>query len=88
MLFTGDTAAEREGGVFLGPFNTDRERVKESFRRLAVPDLTTVCFGHGAPLLGERAGLLRDLATMAEIPDPSAERRPPGRPIAQAWLRA
>jgi hypothetical protein len=40
--FTGDTAAEREGAVFLGPFNIDRERAKESFRRLAEPGVTTV----------------------------------------------
>jgi glyoxylase-like metal-dependent hydrolase (beta-lactamase superfamily II) len=55
VLFTGDTAAERGGAVFLGPFNTDRERAKESFRRLAEPGVTTVCFGHGDPLLGVRA---------------------------------
>jgi glyoxylase-like metal-dependent hydrolase (beta-lactamase superfamily II) len=42
LLFTGDTAAEREGAVFLGPFNIDRERAKESFRRLALPGITTV----------------------------------------------
>jgi hypothetical protein len=44
--------------VFLGPFNTDRDRAKESFRRLAERGVTTVCFGHGEPLLGDRAGLL------------------------------
>lgn len=72
LLFTGDVAAEREGAVFLGPFNTDRERAKESFRRFAAPTVTTVCFGHGDPLVGERAGLLRAAASAAEVPDPLA----------------
>jgi glyoxylase-like metal-dependent hydrolase (beta-lactamase superfamily II) len=70
VLFTGDVAAEAGGAVLLGPFNTDREQAKNSFRRLAAPEVTTVCFGHGAPLLGERAGLLRAAAGAAEIPDP------------------
>jgi hypothetical protein len=66
------------------PFNTDRERAKESLRRLAVPSLTTVCFGHGEPLHGDRTVLLQDAATAAEIPDPLGVTRPPN----QAWLRA
>ncbi|WP_345606989.1 MBL fold metallo-hydrolase [Pseudonocardia adelaidensis] len=37
VLFTGDTAAERDGAVFLGPFNIDRERAKESFRAWRSP---------------------------------------------------
>lgn len=70
LLFTGDTAAERYGAVFLGPFNGDRARAKESFRRFAVPEVTTVCFGHGDPLVGDRTGLLRAAANAASIPDP------------------
>lgn len=70
LLFTGDIAAEREGAVFLGPFNTDRARARRSFRRLGAPEVTTVCFGHGEPLVGERAVLLREAATAAEVPDP------------------
>jgi glyoxylase-like metal-dependent hydrolase (beta-lactamase superfamily II) len=70
LLFTGDTAAERDGAVFLGPFNVDRERAKESFRRLAAPGVTTVCFGHGDPLVGERVDLLQAATNAAEIPDP------------------
>lgn len=70
VLFTGDTAAERAGGVFLGPFNTDRERAKESFRRLAERGVTTVCFGHGDPLLDDRARLPAAAAGEAEVPDP------------------
>jgi glyoxylase-like metal-dependent hydrolase (beta-lactamase superfamily II) len=70
VLFTGDVAAERERAVFLGPFNTDRARAKESFRRLATPGVSTVCFGHGDPLVGERAGLLGAAAKAAEVPDP------------------
>jgi hypothetical protein len=56
--------------VFLAPFNIDRERAKESFRRLAEPGIATVCFGHGDPLVGERVELLRAAANSAEIPDP------------------
>jgi glyoxylase-like metal-dependent hydrolase (beta-lactamase superfamily II) len=70
VLFAGDTAAEREGAVFLGPFNTDRERAKESFRRLAEPGVTAVCFGHGDPLLGHRTRLLAAAAGEVEVPDP------------------
>jgi glyoxylase-like metal-dependent hydrolase (beta-lactamase superfamily II) len=70
LLFTGDTAAERDGAVFLGPFNIDRDRAKESFRRLAEPGVTTVCFGHGDALVGERTGLLRAAVSAAEVPDP------------------
>ena len=70
LLFTGDTAAEREGAVFLGPFNIDRERAKESFRRLAERGITTVCFGHGDPLIGGRVDLLWTAANSSEIPDP------------------
>lgn len=70
ILFTGDTAAEHEGAVFLGPFNIDRGRAKESFRRLAAPGAAVVCFGHGAPLLGDRVGLLAAAANAPEVPDP------------------
>jgi glyoxylase-like metal-dependent hydrolase (beta-lactamase superfamily II) len=70
LLFTGDIAAERDGAVFLGPFTVDRARARDSFRRLAVPGVTTVCFGHGDPLVGERAGLLAAAASAAEVPDP------------------
>jgi hypothetical protein len=56
--------------VLLGPFNIDRERAKESFRRLAEPGLTTVCFGHGDPLVGEGVGLLQTASNAVEIPDP------------------
>jgi hypothetical protein len=37
---------------------------------VGVPAVTTVCFGHGAPLVGERAGLLRAAANAADVPDP------------------
>jgi glyoxylase-like metal-dependent hydrolase (beta-lactamase superfamily II) len=77
LLFTGDTAAEREGAVFLGPFNIDRERARQSFRRLGHPAVTTVCFGHGDPLVGERTGLLRAVASAARVPDPLGWSAPP-----------
>ncbi|HYH30519.1 MAG TPA: MBL fold metallo-hydrolase [Pseudonocardia sp.] len=70
LLCTGDVAAERDGAVFLGPFNADRERAKASFRRLAAPEVTTVCFGHGDPLVDDRAALLRAAAVAPQIPDP------------------
>jgi glyoxylase-like metal-dependent hydrolase (beta-lactamase superfamily II) len=80
LLFTGDTAAEREGAegaVFLGPFDIDRGRARESFRRLGDPALTTECFGHGDPLVGVRTGLLRAAASAAQVPDPLGRPAPP-----------
>jgi glyoxylase-like metal-dependent hydrolase (beta-lactamase superfamily II) len=35
VMFTGDIAAEQDGAVILGPFNTDRSQARSSFRRLA-----------------------------------------------------
>jgi glyoxylase-like metal-dependent hydrolase (beta-lactamase superfamily II) len=72
VLFTGDIAAEHEGRVVLGPFNTDRARARDSFRRLGGIRTGAVCFGHGRPLLGTATDALHDAATAVEVPDPLA----------------
>ncbi len=59
VLFTGDTAAEHEGALILGPFNLDRARAAESFRLLAALDTDIACFGHGTPLVGGAGEQLR-----------------------------
>lgn len=68
VLFTGDTVAEHDGHVFLGPFNTDRARARTSFRLVAGLEADVVCFGHGRPLVGAHTRALRDAA--AVVPDP------------------
>lgn len=52
VLFTGDTVAEHEGAVILGPFNLDRRRAAESFRRLVALDVDLALPGHGEPIDG------------------------------------
>ncbi len=56
--------------VVLGPFNHDRARARESFRRFADIDVDTICFGHGQPLRGDDTAKLRAAATANEVPDP------------------
>lgn len=70
VLFTGDVATENQGEVILGPFNHDRSRARESFRRFADIDVDTVCFGHGQPLQGPDTRKLRDAALADRVPDP------------------
>lgn len=70
VLFTGDVAAESEGRVVLGPFNTDRERASASFRRFADLAADTVCFGHGNPLRDDDVRLLHAAASGEVVPDP------------------
>jgi glyoxylase-like metal-dependent hydrolase (beta-lactamase superfamily II) len=70
VLFTGDVATRQQGQVMLGPFNHDRARARESFRRFADIDVDTVCFGHGQPLRGDDTAKLRAAATANEVPDP------------------
>ena len=74
ILFTSDVAANRDGQVFLGPFNTDRARAAASFRRFAHLPAKTVCVGHGAPLLDDAAAALREAAAAAQEPDPWGRR--------------
>ncbi|MEU5659247.1 MBL fold metallo-hydrolase [Streptomyces sp. NPDC047737] len=61
VLFTGDSVAS-VGEVMLGVFNTDHERARESFRRLAALDPSVACFGHGDPLTDGTAAPLRAAA--------------------------
>ncbi|GAA3776584.1 MBL fold metallo-hydrolase [Plantactinospora mayteni] len=68
ILFTGDVAAHHEGSVIPGVFNTDRDRVFASFRRLSELDADVVCFGHGAPLLNEGQLRMRDVAARLDLP--------------------
>ena len=70
VLFTGDVATWQQGQVMLGPFNHDRPKARESFRRFADVDVDVVCFGHGEPLLGDDTAKLRVAATADEVPDP------------------
>jgi glyoxylase-like metal-dependent hydrolase (beta-lactamase superfamily II) len=70
VLFTGDVATEHLGQIVLGPFNQDRTRSRESFRRFADIEADTICFGHGQPLRGDDTAKLRAAATASEIPDP------------------
>ncbi|GAA4695110.1 hypothetical protein GCM10023215_36020 [Pseudonocardia yuanmonensis] len=67
VVFTGDLAAEYEGGVILGPFTTDRELARRSFRRFAEVEVEPACVGHGRPIAGS---VLRAAARAAEVPDP------------------
>ncbi|MBC3760946.1 MBL fold metallo-hydrolase [Quadrisphaera oryzae] len=50
-VLTGDTAAEHDGVVVLGPFGLDRAQVRSDLRRLGALDVEVACFGHGEPVL-------------------------------------
>ncbi|MFE7465942.1 MBL fold metallo-hydrolase [Streptomyces sp. NPDC057499] len=58
VLFTGDCVAG-VGEVILGVFNIDPALAMASFRRLAALEPDTVCFGHGEPVAGGAAAVLR-----------------------------
>lgn len=70
VLFTGDIAAEHDGQVILGPFNSERERARRSFRRLAGLDCDVICFGHGQALTGAATIALHAAATATTVADP------------------
>ncbi len=59
VLITGDTVAEHQGQVVLGPFNTDRARAWASLQRLASMDVEVACFGHGEPVATDAGAALR-----------------------------
>jgi glyoxylase-like metal-dependent hydrolase (beta-lactamase superfamily II) len=59
LLVTGDSIAESGGIVMLGPFNVDPEQAWASVQRLASLDVDIACFGHGDPVLGDAATVLR-----------------------------
>ena len=58
-VLSGDTVAEAGGGLILGPFNVDRAAAWASLRRLADLDPDVVAVGHGDPVVGGAAPLLR-----------------------------
>lgn len=58
VLSTGDTVAEHQGQIVLGPFNVDRDRAVVSFRALAELDTDVACFGHGQPIVGSASAAL------------------------------
>jgi glyoxylase-like metal-dependent hydrolase (beta-lactamase superfamily II) len=59
VLIAGDTIAEHQGQVVLGPFNIDRGDAWQSLQRLAALDVDTACFGHGQPVVGAASAALR-----------------------------
>ncbi len=63
VLFTGDTVAEHQGRIILGPFNLDRGRATASFRTLAELDADVACFGHGQPIVTDATAALAAAAT-------------------------
>ena len=59
VLITGDTVAEHQGQMVLGPFNTDRAGAWASLQRLAAMDVEVACFGHGEPVTADAGAALR-----------------------------
>ncbi|WNV75201.1 MBL fold metallo-hydrolase [Geodermatophilus sp. DSM 44513] len=59
LLITGDTIAEHQGQVVLGPFNIDRDAAWQSLQQLAELDVEVACFGHGEPVIGSASSALR-----------------------------
>ncbi|GGL86344.1 MBL fold metallo-hydrolase [Streptomyces fumigatiscleroticus] len=70
VLFTGDTVAASplDGRVMPGVFNLDRDRTVAAFRRLADLDTEVACFGHGDPVTGRAAEVLRRAARAHDTP--------------------
>jgi glyoxylase-like metal-dependent hydrolase (beta-lactamase superfamily II) len=62
VLLTGDTLAESQGKVILGPFNLDREAAKASAERMSSLGADIVGFGHGDPVRGEGERRLREFS--------------------------
>jgi glyoxylase-like metal-dependent hydrolase (beta-lactamase superfamily II) len=65
VLFTGDTVAAHAGRPVLGVFNTDRDQLIASVRRLAGLAAELACFGHGDPYRGRVSAALRKAAQVA-----------------------
>jgi glyoxylase-like metal-dependent hydrolase (beta-lactamase superfamily II) len=59
LLLTGDTVAEHQGAVVLGPFNVDREGAWTSLQRLADLEPEVAAFGHGEPVAAAAATAIR-----------------------------
>jgi glyoxylase-like metal-dependent hydrolase (beta-lactamase superfamily II) len=68
VLFTGDNVASHEGRLVLGPFNVDRQRAAQSFRRLAALDCEMALFGHGDPVTSRARASLA--AAAQQLPPP------------------
>lgn len=51
VLLTGDVAAELNGEVIVGAFNTDRDQTRQSIRKLAKTGAQIAGFGHGEAIL-------------------------------------
>ncbi len=63
LLFAGDAAANVfRLGMPIGMFTADRQRAKESIRKLAALEFEVACFGHGRVLKGEANLKFRRLA--------------------------
>ncbi|MEV7092246.1 MBL fold metallo-hydrolase [Amycolatopsis sp. NPDC051045] len=62
VLFTGDSIAQLDGKAVPGVFNTDREKLLESFGRLAALDVEIACFGHTDPFTRDAGKKLREAA--------------------------
>ncbi|GAA2298534.1 MBL fold metallo-hydrolase [Streptomyces kunmingensis] len=69
VLFTGDAVAVSPvtGEVVLGVINLHHEQAVASFHRLAALDSDVACFGHGDPVLGGSAAVLRAAAAPYEL---------------------
>jgi glyoxylase-like metal-dependent hydrolase (beta-lactamase superfamily II) len=59
VLFPGDVIGTGGGRAVLGPFNVDRDRAVDSFRRLAALDTDVLCVAHGDPLTRDATRILR-----------------------------
>ncbi len=59
VLFAGDTIAESDGRILLGPFNVDRAQAWDSLHRQADMDVDIACFGHGNRVVGDASRALR-----------------------------
>ena len=59
VLITGDTVAEYQGQVILGPFSTDRAQAWADLQRLATLDVAVACPGHGDPIGPDATAALR-----------------------------
>lgn len=62
VLIAADAMASHEGRYMPGVFNVDPDQAVATFRSLASLDLEIVCFGHGAPLIGDASERLREVA--------------------------
>lgn len=59
VVLTGDIAAEYEGSVMLGIFNTDRDEAIRSLMKIAELDADFAGFGHGVPVRSQASRRLQ-----------------------------